>query len=317
MNLHRFNVLEKLGAGAYGTVFRVQDKETKTELALKRIPMGDEKAVALTAREVKILQLCSCPFVVSLQETWDESVPLEGGTSMCRFLLMELCASSLRQVIKHFAGRLEIPVVQMLSAQILYGLDYVHRQGIIHRDVKPENILLSVKGRIKLADFGSSCPESPNLAPRMVTIWYRSPELLLGTRNYTTAVDLWSVGCVVAEMLLGSAILPWRTELSMLKQIVRLCGDINRSTMPANLDLPDLDSVQLPQYSSVQPSASLKKLSERSVLAYGLIRNLLHVNPDIRPTCSQALECPFLKVQAKACSQIFENSTSAPTSSQN
>ncbi|GFS05491.1 cyclin-dependent kinase-like 2 [Elysia marginata] len=186
------------------------------------------------------------------------------------FLLMELCSMSLRDLIGHCPMGMDIDVLKTYAAQILSGLDYVH---------------------------------SPNLTPRVVTMWYRSPELLLGTCNYTTSVDVWSVGCIVAEMLVGFAIAPYSSEIHMLIQIIRLCGDVNPFTMPLNLDLPDLDNFELPAQSSLPPSNTLRIMHERSASACDLIHKLLQVNPDLRPNCSEALQHSFIAREVRFCSQ--------------
>ncbi|RUS85308.1 hypothetical protein EGW08_006909, partial [Elysia chlorotica] len=202
---------------------------------------------SLILKELTNLSLCQSPYVVQLVGTWPEDVYLHGAIKTCQIILMELCHSSLRDMVQENRCGLEVSQVKTITAQIISGLDFVHSKGILHRDLKPDNILLTDMGVIKLADFGLSTKEREDgiLTPQMVTLWYRSPELLLGANNYSKAVDLWSVGCIVAELLSGRALFPGRTEISMLMMIMEIFGAINKSTMPAELHLPLLEAVEL------------------------------------------------------------------------
>ncbi|KAK3779347.1 hypothetical protein RRG08_052569 [Elysia crispata] len=286
-------------------VYKVEDKEVKLQFALKSIPVRDARSNSLIVREVANLQECQCPYVVPLVGTWRETLLRDGEATNCQLILMELCESSLRQLLRENRLGLDVPVVKDITVQIMSGLAFVHSKGIIHRDLKPDNILVTDRGTVKLGDFGLSTVESPDgiYTPKMVTLWYRSPELLLGADNYTKAVDLWSVGCIVAELLMGRPLIQAMSEISMLTEIVNLFGGIDKWIMPAHLYLPVLDSVDLLQPSSPN-SARLEMFCGGNEDALRFAQSLLEINPDLRMSCLSALTHPFIAAEAQALSQV-------------
>lgn len=189
--------------------------------------------------------------------------------------------------------RFTLSQVKCLAQQLLEGLEYLHRNDIIHRDVKLQNILLTAKGVLKLADFGMSRPYSRRpLTPGVVTIWYRSPELLLGTRHYTPSVDLWSAGLIIGELLLNEPVLPGETPIQQLALIVKLIGTPARDDITA---LADMGCPELVRWQrEAMPSGRADNLERRfrGVSSEGTVRflaGLLRWYPRERWTASEAL----------------------------
>ncbi|KAK3798770.1 hypothetical protein RRG08_018613 [Elysia crispata] len=276
------------------SVYKVEDKISKSQWALKAINIWCEQINELVIREVEILHACQSPYVVSFMESWREDLVFNGKLTPCQILTMEMCDSSLRQEIMANPRGLKLARVKSITAQILCGLAFVHSKDIIHRDLKPDNILLK-DGTVKLADFGQSRAERPEKAytPERVTRWYRSPELLLGARNYSKAVDLWSVGCIMAELFTGEPPFDGPSEITTLMFIIKLLGPINEHVMPSHLDLPVLDSVILPKYRSPFDWKELEQSVNNSD-GLALIEGLLKLNPDLRLSCVEALQHPFV-----------------------
>ncbi|GFN80175.1 cyclin-dependent kinase 1 [Plakobranchus ocellatus] len=177
-----------------------------------------------------------------------------------------------------------------------FGMSRALSKGIMHRDLKPDNILLTSKGVVKIADFGMSRAVSPEhvYTPGVVTLWYRSPELLLMATNYSSAVDLWSLGCIVAEMFLGEPLLRGNSEISQITKIVELIGPVNRAVMPQYLHLPLLDVVELPQQHLPDVWARVGPVLSQDSEGLSLIASLLQINPDDRLPCADALSHPFV-----------------------
>ncbi|GFO07594.1 cyclin-dependent kinase 9 [Plakobranchus ocellatus] len=204
------------------TVLRVQDRQTQVQFALKVMAIRGEVDYFLFEREIGALNICQHPNVVTSLESWREEVIFSRVLTNCHMIVMELCETSLRQkLLENVHGGFEIHSIKFITAQLIRGLEFVHSKGIMHRDLKPDNILLTSKGVVKIADFGMSRPVNPErvYTPRRVTLWYRSPELLLMATNYSSAVDLWSLGCIVAEMFLGEPLLQGSSEISQVGEL--------------------------------------------------------------------------------------------------
>ncbi|GFO07000.1 cyclin-dependent kinase 9 [Plakobranchus ocellatus] len=295
--MNRFDVLRTLGEGAYGTVLRVQDRQTNAQFALKVMAIRDAFDNVLFEREIGALNICQHPNVVTSLESWREEVIFSGVLTNCHMIVMELCETSLRQkLLDNVHVGFEIHSIKFITAQLIRGLEFVHSKGIMHRDLKPDNILLTSKGVVKIADFGMSRPVSPEhvYTPGVITLWYRSPELLLMATNYSSAVDLWSLGCIVAEMFLGEPLLRGNSEISQITKIVELIGPVNRAVMPQYLHLPLLDVIELPQQHLPDVWARVGPVLSQDSEGLSLIASLLQVNPDDRLPCADALSHPFV-----------------------
>lgn len=180
--------------------------------------------------------------------------------------------------------------------QILAGVGFCHTYRVLHRDLKPHNLLISGDGRqLKLADFGlarlSAIPNGPYTF-EVVTLWYRTPELLLGANRYSTAVDVWSVGCIFAEMATGMPLFPGRSDIDQLFKIFQRRGTPTADMWPAVLRLPHYNP-EFPQWreSPITDHCSLENLGSTS--AADLLGKLLQYDPDRRIACKAAMQHPY------------------------
>ncbi|KVH95869.1 Protein kinase, ATP binding site-containing protein [Cynara cardunculus var. scolymus] len=195
-----FEKLDKIGQGTYSNVYKARDLINKKIVALKRVRFDnmDSESVKFMAREIVILRRLDHPNIIKLEG-------LVTSRTSCSLYL-----------------------VKCYMKQLLSGLDHCHTQGVLHRDIKGSNLLIDNHGILKIADFGLASffdhRQNVPLTSRVVTLWYRPPELLLGATLYGVAVDLWSAGCILGELYAGKPIMPGRTEVEQLHRIFKLCG---------------------------------------------------------------------------------------------
>lgn len=287
-----FEKLEKIGQGTYSSVFRARDSETGKIVALKKVRFDnfEPESVRFMAREIMILRRLDHPNVIKLEGL------IASRLSCSIYLVFEYMEHDI-------AGLLSCPDIEFSEAQVkcymkqlLSGLEHCHSRGVMHRDIKGANLLVNNEGVLKIADFGLAnfCNSGPSghrqpLTSRVVTLWYRPPELLLGSTDYGASVDLWSVGCVFAELLVEKPVLQGRTEVEQLHKIFKLCGSPpddywKKSKLPhATLFKP-----QHPYESSLWET--FKDLPKTSV---HLIETLLAVEPQKRGTASSALASEY------------------------
>ncbi|KAG9338115.1 hypothetical protein JZ751_027086 [Albula glossodonta] len=196
-SVKEFEKLNRIGEGTYGIVYRARDTRSDEIVALKKVRMDKEKdGIPISSlREITLLLRLRHPNIVQLKEV----------------------------------------VVKCIVLQLLKGLVYLHHNFILHRDLKVSNLLMTDKGCVKIADFGLArvygIPSKP-MTPRVVTLWYRAPELLLGSKTQTTAIDMWAVGCILAELLAHKPLLPGSSEIQQVDLIVQLLGTPNENIWP-------------------------------------------------------------------------------------
>lgn len=219
-----FEKLEKIGQGTYSSVFRARDLETGKIVALKKVRFDnfEPESVRFMAREILILRRLDHPNIMKLEGI------VTSKLSCSIYLVFEYMEHDLAGLVSCPDIKFTEPQVKCYMKQLLSGIEHCHSRGVMHRDVKGSNLLVNNQGILKVADFGlanfySTSRRHP-LTSRVVTLWYRPPELLLGATDYGPAVDLWSVGCVFAEVLLGKPLIQGRTEVEQLHKIFKLCG---------------------------------------------------------------------------------------------
>ena len=202
--LEAYIKLEQLGEGSYATVFRGFSNLTNQVVALKEIRLQEEEGTPFTAiREASLLKDLKHANIVTLHDIVHTKSSLT--------LVFEYLRTDLSQYLEHHPGGLSQRNIKLFMFQLLRGLAFCHARRILHRDVKPQNLLISSAGELKLADFGlaraKSVP-SHTYSHEVVTLWYRPPDVLLGTTNYTTSLDIWGAGCIFIEMLNGYPCFP-------------------------------------------------------------------------------------------------------------
>uniref|UniRef100_A0A183CJ46 Protein kinase domain-containing protein n=1 Tax=Globodera pallida TaxID=36090 RepID=A0A183CJ46_GLOPA len=218
-------------------------KEFYEIVALKRLKMEKEhQGFPITSlREINMLLKCGAHAnVVNVRE-------VVVGSSMDKIYLVmdyvEHDVKSLIELMKSRGKKWTIPQVKTLIRQLIAGVLYMHEEYVIHRDLKTSNLLLSHQGILKIGDFGLARefgdPIKP-YTPVVVTLWYRSPELLLGTKLYSTPVDMWSVGCIFAEFLKLDPLFPGRSEIDQMQKIFKEVGTPNEQIWPGCMELPGM-----------------------------------------------------------------------------
>uniref|UniRef100_A0A8C4HDN5 mitogen-activated protein kinase n=1 Tax=Dicentrarchus labrax TaxID=13489 RepID=A0A8C4HDN5_DICLA len=233
-SVREFEKLNRIGEGTYGIVYRARDTKSDEIVALKKVRMDKEKdGIPISSlREITLLLRLRHPNIVELKEV------VVGSQLESLFLVMSYCEQDLASLLENMQTPFSEAQVKCIVLQLLRGLEYLHHNFIIHRDLKVSNLLMTDKGCVKIADFGLArmygIPQQP-MTPRVVTLWYRAPELLLGTKTQTTALDMWAVGCILAELLAHKPLLPGTSEIQQVDLIVQLLGTPNENIWPVRL----------------------------------------------------------------------------------
>jgi len=234
--MDQFQKIEKIGEGTYGIVYKAKDKETGKLVALKKIRLETEsEGVPSTAiREISVLKELDHPHVVRLYDV----VHVEKKI----YLVFEYLNQDLKKLLDSNGSGLDPKSTRSYLWQLLQGISYCHSHRVLHRDLKPQNLLVNLNGLLKLADFGLARAFGipiRSYTHEVVTLWYKAPEVLLGTKFYTTSVDIWSIGCIFAEMLKGRALFPGDSEIDQLFRIFRTMGTPDELAWPGVSQLPD------------------------------------------------------------------------------
>ena len=283
----RFERIESIGAGVVGTVYRVRDEKTNEILALKRIRFEDgEEGVPVAAlREISLLTDIAHPNIVPLRDTHVATSRL--------FLVLELLDCHLRTYLRERGG-LDQQTCANFNAQILAGVAHCHDRQVLHRDLKPENVLVRRQDRtVKIADFGLSRmfsrPQGQH-TQEVVTLWYRAPELLLGAERYGTPVDVWSVGCILAEIATARPLFPGDSEIDQLFKIFRVRGTPNDHVWPGVSRLPNY-KLEFPQW---HEQLLVKAAPALTLPALDLLGRCLAYEPSSRITAREARAHAFI-----------------------
>jgi cell division cycle 2-like len=234
---------------------------------------------------VDTLNTCKHKNIVQLVE-------LVANTNGQKFLVLEYCEHNLRNLIDGKA--LTHRECKQLLYQLLSGLDHAHSKNIIHRDLKPDNILVSRKGVLKIADFGSArfWERGAQMTTNVITLRYRAPEILLGAEKYDKCVDLWSVGCIFAEMLLGRALIEGTSEEEQIQKMCQLLGTFKERWGPGFSKLPLAKLIE----QEPQPTSFLKlHFTTLSAQGFDVLSNFLRYDPMRRLTTTKALGHDYFK----------------------
>ncbi|KAM0789457.1 hypothetical protein ACM66B_000279 [Microbotryomycetes sp. NB124-2] len=288
-NYERLNEIEE---GSYGIVFRARCKTTSDIVALKKIKMDKEKnGFPITSlREIQTLMVCNHDNIVRVREI------VVGDTLTQVFIVMDFVEHDLKTLLSTMPTPFLASEIKTLMMQLLSAMALCHDNWIIHRDLKTSNLLMNNRGQIKVADFGLARTYGDPLGDMtqlVVTLWYRAPELLFGATEYSTAVDMWSIGCIFGELILKEPLLPGKGEIDQVSKIFKLLGRPTEEMWPGMTKLPNVKSFNL---ASAQPFSTLRQ-TFRYLTQHGLdlMQGLLTYDPDKRLTAEQALKHPYFQ----------------------
>ncbi|XP_039950372.1 cyclin-dependent kinase-like 1 isoform X1 [Bactrocera neohumeralis] len=285
--MDRYEKLSRLGEGSYGVVYKCRDRETGALVAVKRfVESEDDPAIRKIAlREIRLLKNLKHPNLVSLLEVFRRKRRLH--------LVFEFCELTvLHELERHPQGCPE-HLTKQIVYQTLLGVAYCHKQNCLHRDIKPENILLTAQGQVKLCDFGFARMLSPgeNYTDYVATRWYRAPELLVGDTQYGTAVDVWAIGCLFAELVRGEALWPGRSDVDQLYLIRKTLGDL----LPRHIQIFSQNEyfkgITLPVPPTLEPlEDKMPAKSLQNPLTIDFLKKCLDKDPAKRWSCEKLIK---------------------------
>ncbi|ETV91275.1 CMGC/CDK protein kinase, variant 3 [Aphanomyces invadans] len=293
-DVDEFEKLNRIGEGTYGTVYRARDKVSGEIVALKRVILHNEKqdGFPITAiREIKLLKRLCQENCVQLKDV------VVGRKRSGVFLVFEYCEHDLSALMSNVDCPFSESEVKRVLMELLSAVEYLHSMNIIHRDLKLSNILYDGFGRVKLADFGlareTGFPLPSNMTPKVVTLWYRAPELLLGAESYSPSIDIWACGCIFGELILNRPLMNGSTDLEQLQLIYKTLGRPTDRIWPGMSNLPHAAKLQFD--SSPYLYNHIPKLFETHLSAAGLdlLQRMLAYDPAKRITASNALRHPY------------------------
>ncbi|XP_037335441.2 cyclin-dependent kinase 11B isoform X9 [Pungitius pungitius] len=246
-SVEEFQCLNRIEEGTYGVVYRAKDKKTDEIVALKRLKMEKEKeGFPITSlREINTILKAQHPNIVTVRE-------IVVGSNMDKiYIVMNYVEHDLKSLMETMKQPFLPGEVKTLMIQLLRGVRHLHDNWILHRDLKTSNLLLSHKGILKIGDFGLAreygSPLKP-YTPVVVTLWYRSPELLLGAKEYSTAVDMWSVGCIFGELLTQKPLFPGKSEIDQINKVFKDLGSPSEKIWPGYGELPAVKKMTFTEY---------------------------------------------------------------------
>ncbi|GMH21993.1 hypothetical protein Nepgr_023836 [Nepenthes gracilis] len=292
-----FEKLEKIGQGTYSSVYRARDLETGKIVAMKKVHFVnmDPESVRFMARKFIFLRKLDHQNVMKLE------CLVTSRVSGSLYLVFEYMEHDLTGLAARPGIKFTEPQIKCYMQQLLRGIEHCHSRGVLHRDIKGSNLLIDNNGNLKIGDFGLATffrhNQKEPLTSRVVTLWYRPPELLLGSTNYGVSVDLWSAGCILAELFHGKAIMPGRTEVEQLHKIFKLCGSPSEEYWKKS---------RLPHATVFKPQhpyrrVVLETFKDFPPSALTLLNALLAVEPEQRGTASMALQSEFFTTEPFPC----------------
>ncbi|CAF1487742.1 unnamed protein product [Adineta ricciae] len=300
VKMRRYNLLSVRGEGTFAVVYYGRDTLTNDEVAIKKIKIGSRQEAAdginLTAlREIKFLQEVKHPNVIELLDSFGEY----GSNSPNICLVFEYMSTDLEEIITNRSILLTTTHVKAYMIMLLLGLEYLHNNWILHRDLKPNNLLINKQGVLKIGDFGlAKFFGSPSrlMSHEVVTRWYRSPELLLGAKKYGTGVDLWAAGLIIAELILRTPLLPGESDLDQLSKIFEVFGT------PTDSNWPDVKTFSdYIEFKQIDPKPLRTIFSTSKPDELDVLERIMQLDPKRRPDASQTLQMEYFSNPPAPC----------------
>lgn len=287
--MNKYEVHGAVGEGAYGVVLKCRNKETGAIVAVKKFKENEEDEVVrkTTMREVKVLRMLQHRNIVSLLEAFRRKGRL--------YLVFEYADKSMLEVLEGNSGGVSPARVRSYIYQLVLAIHWCHVNNIVHRDVKPENLLINNDGTLKLCDFGFARTLSENgrgMTDYVATRWYRSPELLLGFTNYGREVDPWAVGCIMGELVDGQPLLPGESDIDQLYVIQKLLGPLTRAQDNHFLGNPRFNGLKFPDMGNPE-TLEKRYLGMLSKKGLAFMKGCLAMDPRDRFTACQMLAHPW------------------------
>ena len=288
----RYVVISKLGEGAYGNVFLAEDsKNNNVKVALKQLKGGTvEEGVPISClREISLMKELSHVNIVKLMDV----IHLSSSIT----LVFEYVETDLKELLKKNENKpLPPKLYKSLLYQLLKGIQNIHKMKILHRDIKSENLLISKDNVLKITDFGLARGYGlpiKNFRNDVVSLWYRSPDILLGNEQYERSVDMWSIGCIFGEMVTGTIFFKGFSENDQLRKIFEILGTPNEKWYKFYMEYPGWEKQALTEVSLPKKWKDvLPNLDDNGI---DLISKLLELDPEKRILAPEALEHPFFK----------------------
>uniref|UniRef100_A0AAQ5YT45 mitogen-activated protein kinase n=1 Tax=Amphiprion ocellaris TaxID=80972 RepID=A0AAQ5YT45_AMPOC len=297
----RYRDLKQVGTGAYGTVCSALDSRTGAKVAIKKLyrPFQSEIFAKRAYRELRLLKHMKHENVIGLVDVFTADLSLDRFHDF--YLVMPFMGTDLGKLMK--LQRLSEEKIQYLVYQMLKGLKYIHSSGIIHRDLKPGNLAINQDCELKILDFGLARQADSEMTGYVVTRWYRAPEVILSWMHYTQTVDIWSVGCIMAEMLQGKPLLKGSDHLDQLTEIMKLTGTPTQEFI-SKLDSEDVSSerntlvivvITFGHYieTLVEKKDLQKVFSNANPQAVAVMERMLLLDPERRVNAAEALALPY------------------------
>lgn len=294
VNNKYYIVLQLLGRGTYGEVYKIKDPENNQEYALKKSKLeNDSQGVSANSlREITILRNINHDNIVKLHtlEVNEKNI----------LLCLEYCEYDLDKYwnTRYSNSSPDLRTIKKIMYQILLGMDHLHGKKVLHRDLKPQNILINSEGKVKITDFGLSRTYSIPIkvyTKEILSLWYRAPELVLGMDYYSIGIDMWSIGCIFAELILKKPIFKSDSEINLLFKQFKILGKPDEKTMPGFKTFPLFNS-RFPDINKISLDLEFKgTCAENSKEAIDLLNKMFIFNPAKRITCREALKDKFFE----------------------
>lgn len=286
-----YEKIKRIGEGTYGVVYKARDRRTGQVVALKQVLMGREAdGMPVTSiRELRVLQSCRHANLVELKRV------VTGSKMDSIFLVFEYCEHDMGRLLDSMPQPFTEAAVKCLMLQLLRAVAHLHKAWIMHRDLKMSNLLLTNAGELKLCDFGLARYFRANddpCTPKVITLWYRAPEVLLGSAQYTEAVDMWSVGCIFGELLRHEPLFPGQSEVAMASLITKLLGSPSERIWPGFEQLPAARQLKLPDQPYNQVDKEFPRLSLAGI---DLLNRMLTYDPEKRISAESALRHDYFR----------------------
>ncbi|KAF1472360.1 Serine/threonine-protein kinase MAK, partial [Eudyptula minor novaehollandiae] len=286
--MNRYTIMKQLGDGTYGSVLMGKSNESGELVAIKRMKRKfyswDE---CMNLREVKSLKKLNHANVIKLKEVIRENDHL--------YFVFEYMKENLYQLMKDRHKLFPESVIRNMMYQILQGLAFIHKHGFFHRDMKPENLLCIGPELVKIADFGLAreLRSQPPYTDYVSTRWYRAPEVLLRSSIYSSPIDMWAVGSIMAELYTLRPLFPGTSEVDEIFKICQVLGTPKKSDWPEGYHLASAMNFRFPQCVPISLKTLIPNASNEAIQ---LMSDMLNWNPKKRPTASQALKYPYFQV---------------------